>query len=97
MKESFSEPATPPVSPPLDPQQPTTLTTEAQRNQKKREAKIVFLIHLIIYVLVIGGLTYLDYGRATEGDNHWVQWPAIGWGVGVLFHGLGVFLGSRKN
>ncbi|GEM_PF-1272511 len=97
MNDSFSEPATPPVSPPPDPQQSSTITTEAEQKEKKRDAKRGFLIHLIIYVLVIAGLTYLDYGRSTEGEGHWVQWPAAGWGIGVFFHGLGLFLGSRKK
>jgi len=97
MNESHSEPATPPVSPPPDPQQTTAITTEAQREEKKRDAKRGFIIHFIIYVLVIAGLVYLDYGRANETDKHWAQWPAMGWGIGVLFHGLGVFLGNRKK
>ncbi|MBD3675143.1 MAG: 2TM domain-containing protein [Planctomycetaceae bacterium] len=93
MNESSNEPATPPVSPPPDSAEPTGNMTEAQRGEKRRG----FFIHLIVYVLVIGGLAYLDFSRSPEGKDHWVQWPAMGWGIGIFFHGLGVFLDSRKK
>lgn len=97
MNESSNEPATPPVSPPPDSVEKTDIRTDAQRQKKQREARKGFFIHLIVYLLVIGGLAYLDYGHAAEGEDHWVQWPAMGWGIGIFFHGLGVFLNSRKK
>jgi 2TM domain len=41
--------------------------------------------HLSSYVVVIGGLTLLDLAT---GPGWWVQWPAIGWGIGVASHTL---------
>ncbi|MCB2182157.1 MAG: 2TM domain-containing protein [Desulfobulbaceae bacterium] len=47
-----------------------------------------FYTHLIIYVIVTGCLFVLNYVRSS---NFWAIWPAIGWGIGVTFHGLNVF------
>jgi hypothetical protein len=33
---------------------------------------------------------------SSSSQNLWFQWPLIGWGIGVLFHGLGVFVFSGK-
>ena len=52
------------------------------------DAIIGFYIHLAVYVLVIGLLIVVD---ATDDNDWWVQWPAIGWGVGLLGHAFGVF------
>ena len=47
-----------------------------------------FYIHAAIYVLVIGILLAVNL---TVSDSFWVQWPALGWGLGLLGHGIGVF------
>ena len=48
-----------------------------------------FYTHLIIYIAVVGGLFALNITRS---PNHlWAIWPAIGWGIGVLFHALNVY------
>ncbi|MBU0480645.1 MAG: 2TM domain-containing protein [Proteobacteria bacterium] len=48
-----------------------------------------FYTHLVIYGVVISGLLALNLVRPT--NHFWAMWPAIGWGVGVVFHGLNVF------
>lgn len=48
-----------------------------------------FYSHLITYLIVIFSLISLNLIRSPE--KLWVTWPAIGWGIGVLFHGLNVF------
>ncbi len=48
-----------------------------------------FYIHLAQYVIIMGGLTVLNY--LTSPAYFWVVWPAAGWGLGVAMHGLGVF------
>ncbi len=64
---------------------------EAYRRAKKRvEAKLGFYIHLAVYVAVNAVLITIDLNTSLE--HLWFQWPLIGWGVGVLFHGLGVFV-----
>ena len=47
-----------------------------------------FYIHLAAFVLVMGLLFGID---ASTGSGWWVQWPLLGWGVGVLGHAFAVF------
>ncbi len=48
-----------------------------------------FYTHLAIYAVVIALLIVLNFIRSPE--KIWVIWPAVGWGIGVAFHGLNVF------
>jgi transcriptional regulator with XRE-family HTH domain len=48
-----------------------------------------FYIHFSQYVIVVGVLTIVNLLR-TPGYL-WVIWVALGWGIGVVSHGLGVF------
>ena len=48
-----------------------------------------FYIHLAQYVVVIGFLAIVNL--VTSRQYFWVIWPALGWGIGILFHGLRVF------
>ena len=56
--------------------------------KKQVKAMTGFYGHLAIYALVIGTLAVID---TFTGDSWWVQWPALGWGIGVLGHAIGVF------
>jgi hypothetical protein len=53
-----------------------------------------FYIHLLIFVLVNVALFVVNW--VTTPEVWWALWPFLGWGVGVLAHGLAVF-GSRPN
>jgi hypothetical protein len=48
-----------------------------------------FYLHFAVYCIVISFLTILNL--FTSPHYLWVIWVALGWGVGVLLHGLGVF------
>jgi len=48
-----------------------------------------FYIHLTQYVLVVGGLAIFNF--VTSPGYLWVVWVALGWGLGVLVHGMRVF------
>jgi uncharacterized membrane protein len=64
------------------------LSPELERLARKRvNARLGFYTHALVYILVVGGLGLLalSQGRA------WAFWPAAGWGIGLLMHGLGVF------
>src|SRR5262249_40306714 len=52
------------------------------------DAIIGFYIHLTVYIVVMAILVFVD---ATDDNDWWVQWPAIGWGIGLLAHAFGVF------
>lgn len=47
-----------------------------------------FYIHAAQYVLVIAGLSILDV--FTSPNRWWVQWPALGWGIGLTAHYLSI-------
>ena len=49
-----------------------------------------FLIHLGVYVLVVGLLAALNLYR--NPDDLWFIWVLLGWGVGVAAHGLAILL-----
>ncbi|EGR0775346.1 helix-turn-helix domain-containing protein [Vibrio cholerae] len=48
-----------------------------------------FYSHLITYLVVIGFLFVLNL--FTSSDYIWAWWPALGWGIGVMNHGLNAF------
>lgn len=48
-----------------------------------------FYSHLIVYAAVITCLSVINLIRSP--GHYWVIWPAFGWGIGILFHGLNVF------
>ena len=48
-----------------------------------------FYMHLAQYVIVIAFLAILN--RFTTPHFYWFLFPAAGWGLGVLLHGLYVF------
>jgi transcriptional regulator with XRE-family HTH domain len=48
-----------------------------------------FYARLAIYIVVISCLAILNFIKS---PNHiWVIWPALGWGLGMLFYGMRVF------
>ena len=57
---------------------------------KKRVEEIKgFYGNLIAYIVVNMGLLVINL--LTSPSHLWFYWPLMGWGVGVLFHGLKVF------
>jgi biotin transporter BioY len=51
--------------------------------RRKVEAVTGFYIHAFVFAAVLLGLFVLN---ATLGDNWWVHWVAIGWGLGLALH-----------
>jgi 2TM domain len=47
-----------------------------------------FYIHLVVFCAVMTGLFAVDL---VTGGAWWVQWPFLGWGLGVLGHAYLVF------
>ena len=72
-----------------------TMTNEIQITAEEEKAILYvrdvkgFFTHLIIYCVVIAALLILNLLRRP--DHLWIVWPAVGWGIGLLFHGLNVF------
>ena len=65
---------------------------ELSRARKHVEALRGFYGHAMIYALVIGGLFIVNH---FTGGPWWAFWPALGWGIGLAFHALGVFGKNR--
>lgn len=68
------------------------METNLQYREAKRqvERRIGFFIHLGVYVAVNAGL--MLFNLMTAPGRLWAAWPLFGWGIGLLFHGLAVFL-----
>jgi len=58
--------------------------------KKKVETRMSFYTHLVVYLVIISMLTILNLTVA--GDYLWAMWPMIGWGSGLIVHGLFTFV-----
>ena len=67
---------------------------KAAKAAQQVEAITGFYIHLVVFVLVIALLFVVN--RVATPELWWVQWPFLGWGIGVGAHALVVF-GSMPN
>jgi len=96
---STQRPSTPPQIDQLDHSSGTTQQHEPAHGKKTeqsfREIRKGFFIHLTVYVLVNALLVYLNLSKPEKG--YWVLWVIGGWGIGIFFHGLGVYLKWRKE
>ena len=60
-----------------------------QRARRRLAAEKSFYAHLTTYVVVIGALFLIN--ALTNRSYWWFVWPALGWGIGILFHALSTF------
>ncbi len=67
-------------------------TEQELRDQakKKAEEKAGFIIHFVSYILV--NIFLISVNILTYRGHIWFVWPLFGWGVGLIFHFLGVFI-----
>lgn len=63
-------------------------------SKRKTEALVLFWLHAAFYCGVCLFLVALD--RLLGDDKTWAVWPVIGWGVGLLTHGLCVWIFTDK-
>ena len=67
---------------------------EFQRAKERLQARRGFFVHLAVFTVV--GVALVIINVATFPDYLWAKWPLMGWGIGVAFHGLRVFvIGDR--
>lgn len=66
---------------------------EYEKAKKTVEEKLGFYVHLICYLIVNSFFVYLNLKK---GGGFWAIYPIVGWGIGLVFHGLGV-LGFFNN
>ncbi len=76
----------------------TTGMSEEEIYRKARERveeKKGFYIHFIIYILV--NIMLIIIWVATGAGFPWFIFPLGGWGIGILFHFLVIFVFSRQT
>lgn len=58
--------------------------------RKRASAKMGWYLHALVYVLV--NLLLLALSRHGFGDRPWSVYPLLGWGLGLVLHGISVFV-----
>ena len=58
--------------------------------RRRAGAKLGFYIHAAVFITVNLALFVIN-GQTTP-SYRWFVWPLGGWGIGLAFHGLAVFL-----
>ena len=66
-----------------------------EQARKRVEEKKGFYIHFAVYILV--NIMLMIIWAVTGAGFPWFVFPLGGWGIGVLFHFLGVFVFSRQS
>lgn len=64
--------------------------TTMSRDDAEARAKLIFFVHLGIYIGVNALLAYIDLTNNPE--RTWFYWPLAGWGAGLIAHAIGVFV-----
>ena len=66
-----------------------------RRAERRVDAKLALRRHLLIYLLVNGGLVALNL--VTSPSYLWSLWAIFGWGIGLAAHGLSVYGGGDAD
>lgn len=61
---------------------------KTRKAAQRAEELTGFYVHLTVFVLV--NLLLVVVNLATSPGDWWAQWPLLGWGIGVLAHGLAI-------
>jgi transcriptional regulator with XRE-family HTH domain len=89
LNDTFTAPE--PSNPNQNPNPSTNTSINADEEAAFRHVRKIrgFYGHLAKYVIVISALAIFNFIKS---PNHiWVMWPALGWGLGLMFHGMRVF------
>jgi hypothetical protein len=62
---------------------------KAVRARERVNEIMGFYIHFLVFVLVILGLFVANV--TSDPGDWWVHWVFLGWGIGVLTHGLCIY------
>ena len=62
--------------------------------KKRVEARMGFAIHAAIYV--VANLGFVAIWAATGAGYPWFVWPMLGWGIGIVSHGLSLVYGPES-
>jgi hypothetical protein len=61
--------------------------------RRRARAKLGWFVHATVYLVVNTVLVALSLA----GGRHWALFPLLGWGLGLLFHGLAVWVLAPGN
>ncbi len=78
---------------PLDPSARHDDDALERMARRRAGAKLGWMIHASVYVLVNLGLAALSLSQG----RHWAIFPALGWGLGLAIHGAVVWLALPGN
>jgi len=53
-----------------------------------------FYVHLSVYLVM--AVFFVTLNLLTAPGHWWFQWPLLGWGIGVAFHGMNVFVFDKS-
>lgn len=67
--------------------------TLERRARHRAKAKLGWYTHAAVYLAVNLGLMLLSLSNG----RHWAIYPALGWGLGLLLHGISVWFLSPGN
>lgn len=56
--------------------------------RRRAGARMGWYVHAMVFVAVNAVLLLISFGTG----RHWAIFPALAWGLGLLLHGLGVWL-----
>jgi hypothetical protein len=78
------------------PDTPHGISQDEKHARARRQVAALkgFYVHLFAFLAVILLLTIIN---AATGGPWWVLWVLLGWGIGVLAHGLFVFAGNSRR
>ncbi|MCP4879369.1 MAG: helix-turn-helix domain-containing protein [Gammaproteobacteria bacterium] len=66
-----------------------SLTLEEQQAMREVDELKGFYQHLLFYITIITTLWLINWYQGI--DYWWAIWPTLGWGVGMVSHGLSAF------
>jgi hypothetical protein len=71
--------------------------TERERSIRRRVHCIAeFYRHVFVYVIIMSALWAVNLWTVWDGTlshkwySYWAIWPTLGWGIGLITHGLSV-------
>ena len=69
--------------------------TAEQTAHQNAKLKVEFRIHLAVYLAVNILLAIINITLTPE--YLWVIWPVLGWGLGIIIHGINVHFFTSSN
>lgn len=75
--------------------QPLTPEDIDKLARRRAGAKLGWYAHLTVYVVI--NLLFLAMSNIGFGTHRWSPFPMFGWGIGLVLHGVSVFVLGRGS